>query len=211
MNESGQTVYIVDDDRSVVNSMNLLLQSHNYKTQSFLDPAEFLDSYNLDSSGCLLLDMNMPTMDGLKVQSELFAIGSRLPIIIITAHADVPTAVQSLKAGAFEFLQKPYDSEELLKCIRTALEFDAKNALEQKKQQSIIDRINNLTEREKEVLDYLVDGHASKAIAIDLNLSQRTVDIYRSNVMHKMQTRSLAQLVKMVTEIRLKPAPGIPD
>lgn len=208
MDKSEQIVYIVDDDKSVVDSTSLLLRSHGYKAQSFLDPAAFLDSYKPNFSGCLLLDMNMPTMGGLEVQSELLAIGAHLPIIIITGYADVPTAVQSLKAGAFEYLQKPYDSEVLLRCVRNALQFDAENRSNQKKQQSVIERMNQLTEREREVLEYLIEGHASKTIAIDLNLSQRTIDIYRSNVMQKMQTRSLAQLVKMVTEARLNPTPG---
>lgn len=199
-------VYVVDDDSAVIESLALLLQSAGHRLLSFTNAEAFLNFYQSDMRGCLLLDINLPEMNGLDVQSELVAVGSSLPVIFVTGSARVADAVQALKAGAFEFLEKPYNSNLLLELVDNALAFDRKNWEERQYQKSVEDRIHNLTPREMEVLTYIVNGHPSKVIALELNLSQRTVDIYRANVMQKMQTRSLATLVQMVSNLQLPPS-----
>lgn len=195
-------VFIVDDDPAVVDSLSLLLRSVAHVVRSFACAEDFLDFYLPHMRGCLVLDLNLPSMDGLNLQSELTAVGASLPIIFVTGTANVTTAVQALKAGAFEFLEKPYNADTLLEFIAAALEYDRKNWEERLYQESVEERIRNLTRREMEVLTYIVNGHPSKVIAMELNLSQRTVDIYRANVMQKMRTRSLATLVQMVGNVQ---------
>lgn len=202
-NQYRPQVYVVDDDAAVVDSVSLLLQSAGYEVRGFPAAETFLDFYQPEMRGCLLLDLNLPEMDGLDLQSELIAVGGSLPVIFVTGSASVADAVQALKAGAFEFLEKPYDSDAMLQLVARAIAFDQKNWEERLYQNSVQERISNLTPREMEVLTYIVNGHASKVIALELNLSQRTVDIYRSNVMQKMQVRSLATLVQMVSGLQL--------
>lgn len=196
-----QRVFIVDDDEAIRDSLQVFLQSAGLEAKTFPDAESFLGTHSPQLAGCLLLDVRMPAMSGLGLQEDLVAIGSSLPIIFITGHGDVPTAVQALKAGAFDFIEKPFDHARLLELVRTAFEHDrvTREALSQ--QNEIRERIASLTPRETEVLGHMVNGKANKVIAIELELSQRTVEIYRANVMQKMRARSLAQLVKMVGEV----------
>lgn len=191
-------VYIVDDDTAVVDSLTLLLQSAGHRTQSFASAEAFLDYYRPDMRGCLLLDLNLPAMGGLELQSELLAVGASLPLIFVTGTAHVMDAVQALKTGAFEFLEKPYNADAMLRLVARAIDFDRRNWEEIQHQKTVDERISSLTPREIEVLTHVVNGQPSKVIAQELNLSQRTVDIYRANVMRKMQTRSLATLAQMM-------------
>lgn len=197
-------VYIVDDDTAVVDSLALLLQSAGHLTQTFASAEAFLDCYRPDMRGCLLLDLNLPIMDGLELQSELQAVGASLPVIFVTGTARVADAVRALKSDAFEFLEKPYDGASMLRLVARAMEFDRINWEESQHRKSVEERIRKLTPREKEVLTYITNGHPSKVIAQELNLSPRTVDIHRANVMQKMQTRSLATLVQMVGDLQIK-------
>jgi FixJ family two-component response regulator len=200
-----QTVHIIDDDEAVRDSLGLFLLAAGLRVSIYPDAERFLNDYYPDMSGCLVLDVQMPSLSGLVLQEELLAIGSTLPIIFITGHADVPMAVQALKAGACEFLQKPFEKAVLLGHVRRALEEDVRNRQALGQQHQIRERLKTLTPRESEVLDYIVNGKATKVIAIELSLSQRTVEIYRANVMQKMQSRSVAQLVRMLSEFHASP------
>lgn len=203
--QAQQLVYIIDDDEAVLDSLGMYLQTAGCKIVSYASAQLFLDSYHADMCGCLVLDVQMPTISGLGLQEELLAIGSTLPIIFITGHGDVPMAVQALKAGAFEFLQKPFDNKILIEQILQAFELDARNRLVLQQQMEIKQRLQSLTPRETEVLDYIINGKATKVIASELSLSQRTVEIYRANVMQKMQVRSVAKLVRMLSDFRVNP------
>ncbi|MEX2470042.1 MAG: response regulator [Pseudohongiellaceae bacterium] len=201
MGDYEQTVYIVDDDIAILDSLKLLLESNSLPVRVYQRAESFLQDFEPQCRGCLVLDFGLPGMDGLELQNELFAIGSLLPIIFITGKADVPMAVQALKSGAYEFLQKPCTAEALLRVIHDALEFNARQANEWRERQSIEKRLEKLSPRELEVLDYIVRGQPNKVIALELDLSQRTVEIYRSNMMQKMQVDSLAQLVQQMTRL----------
>lgn len=194
------TAYILDDDEAVLDSLSNWLDSVGIKTRTWSDPRSFLDEYRHDWCGCLILDIRMPALSGLGLQEELVAIGSTLPIIFMTGHGSISTAVQAMKAGAFEFIEKPFDNAALLEHIRRAFEVDAEKREALNQQRQIRERLATLTPRETEVLDYIVNGKATKVIALELKLSQRTVEIYRANVMQKMQSKSVAQLVKMLGE-----------
>jgi len=198
MSKIEQTVYIIDDDDAVRRSLRLLVKSVGLRTETFSSAQEFLEVYDVNQPGCLVLDVRMPGMSGLELQDRLNAADKWIPIIFITGHGDVPMAVQAMRKGAVEFLQKPFRDQELVERINLALQQDAerRNAVIERDQ--LTKRLDSLTPREREVLDAIVDGHANKAIAIDLDVSQRTVEVHRARVMGKMQARSVAQLVRMV-------------
>jgi FixJ family two-component response regulator len=196
------TVYIIDDDEAVLDALSTWLRATGLRTRTWSDPKIFLDDYRHDWCGCLILDIHMPALSGLGLQEELVAIGSTLPIIFMTGQGNVSTAVQAMKAGAFEFIEKPFVHDVLHTHIQRAFELDSQKREAIGEQQQIRDRLERLTPREREVLDYVINGKATKVIAIELSLSQRTVEIYRANIMQKMQSRSVAQLVKMLSEFR---------
>ncbi|HTV95646.1 MAG TPA: response regulator transcription factor [Steroidobacteraceae bacterium] len=196
------TVYVVDDDDGMRRALDTLLSTVGYKTSVFSRPSEFLARYTADAQGCLVLDIRMPEMSGLEVQQQLNRMGSMLPVIFITGHGDVPMAVQAMKDGAFEFLQKPFRDQELLDRINHALKQDAENRSTAARRSEIASRLESLTPRERQVMDLIVEGSANKVIAIDLGLSERTVEIHRAKVMEKMGARSVAHLVKMHLTLR---------
>lgn len=196
-----QVVYIIDDDAGVLDSLSVWLDAVGLQARTWSDPQKFLDDFRHDWSGCLILDLQMPALSGLSLQEELVAIGSTLPIIFMTGHGNVSAAVQAMKAGAFEFIEKPFAHDALLKHIRRAFEVDGERRQALGAQQQIRARLDTLTPREAEVLGHVVNGKATKVIAAELNLSQRTVEIYRANIMQKLQTRSVASLVKMLSEL----------
>jgi FixJ family two-component response regulator len=160
-------------------------------------PSEFLAKHDRSQHGCVVLDIRMPEMSGLEVQQRLNKEGSMLPVIFITGHGDVPMAVQAMKEGAFDFIQKPFREQDLVDRINHALQQDAENRKTVLQKADLKRRFDSLTQREHQVLDLVVDGRANKVIAIDLELSERTVEIHRANVMEKMGARSVAHLVKM--------------
>ncbi len=196
------TVFIVDDDDAVRESLAFLMKSVGIRAETFASAQAFLDVYNPSRAGCLLLDIRMPGMSGLELQDKLIQLGSILPIIFITGHGDVPMAVKAIKAGAADFVQKPFRDQELIDRIREVLEEDAQTRAEKLQRNEILRRMDTLTEREREVMEQVVEGKANKVVAIDLNVSQRTVEIHRANVMEKMKARSLAQLVRLVMKAR---------
>lgn len=192
-----QVVYIVDDDDGMRRALTILMTTVGYQPTAFARPTEFLAKYDPNQPGCLVLDVRMPEMSGLEVQQQLNRSGSMLPIILITGHGDIPMAVQAMKDGAFDFLQKPFRDQELLDRINAALKLDAENRASVDRLADLKHRSDSLTPREREVMALVVDGKANKVIAIDLGLSERTVEIHRANVMEKMGARSVAHLVKM--------------
>src|ERR1700691_2099987 len=191
------TVYVVDDDDGMRRALSLLLNTVGYKAAAFASPKEFLGAFTPDTAGCLVLGICMPGMSGLELQQHLNRMGSMLPVIFITGHGDVPMAVQAMKEGAFEFIQKPFRDQDLLDRINHALQQDAENRSTVARRAEVLHRLESLTPRERQVMDMVVDGAANKGVAIDLDLSERTVEIHRAKVMEKMGARSVAHLVKL--------------
>jgi two-component system response regulator FixJ len=202
---SEPTVFIVDDDRAVRKALSFLIESIDLQCQSFASAQEFLDSYDPNRSGCLLLDVRMPGMSGLDLQARLTAQQSTLPIIFITGHGDVPMAVEALQRGAYDFLQKPFRDQELLDRVNIALEKDQEKRNRIEEQEQLRLRYASLTDREREVMDWVVTGKANKVIAHQLGVSQRTVEIHRARVMKKMDAASLADLVRMQMLLKQEP------
>ena len=190
-------IYIVDDDDGMRRALTVLMTTVGYQPAAFARPAEFLAKYDPNQAGCLVLDVRMPEMSGLEVQQQLNRNGALVPVILITGHGDIPMAVQAMKDGAFDFLQKPFRDQDLLDRINAALKQDAQNRESVDRLADLRQRAESLTPREREVMGHVVDGKANKVIAIDLGLSERTVEIHRANVMEKMAARSVAHLVKM--------------
>ncbi len=202
MADQAPTVFIVDDDEAVRESLGLLLESVDQGSKTFASGTEFLEAYSDDMAGCIVLDIRMPGMNGMELQKKLNEANSILPIIFVTGHGDVPMAVEAMQHGAVDFIQKPYREQDLLDKINQALNLDEQQRSSLREKQQIIKRIDTLTPRELEVMDMMIDGNANKVIAIDLGISQRTVEIHRSRVMEKMSTHSLAHLVRMVLAAR---------
>jgi FixJ family two-component response regulator len=194
---SNPLVYIVDDDDSMREAIELLLRTVGYQPVPFSRASDFLAKYNTDQHAVLVLDVRMPEMSGLEVQQQLNRAGAMLPVIFMTGHGDIPMAVQAMKDGAFDFLTKPFRDQDLIDRINNALKQDKENRAELEKHADLRRRAESLTAREREVMALVVDGKANKVIAIDLGLSERTVEIHRANVMEKMGARSIAHLVKM--------------
>jgi two-component system response regulator FixJ len=191
------TVYIVDDDDGMRRALDALLSTVGFKTAVFARPSEFLARFKIDAPGCLVLDIRMPEMSGLELQQKLNKIGSMLPVIFVTGHGDVPMAVQAMKEGAFEFIQKPFRDQDLVDRINHALQQDTENRGTLARRAEVLKRLESLTPRERQVMNLVVDGAANKVIALDLALSERTVEIHRAKVMEKMGARSVAHLVKL--------------
>ncbi len=202
MTEEDPTVFVVDDDPGVGDSIRLLLRSVGLPSKTFLSASEFLEVYEPNKAGCLVLDVRMPGMSGLELQARLQELESTLPIIFVTAHGDVPMAVDAVKAGAVDFLQKPFRDQELLDKIQDALEMDAQIRAELKDLGEIKGRLESLTPREREVMDLVVAGKPNKNIARALEISQRTVEIHRARVMEKMKVRSVSMLVQLVMKTK---------
>lgn len=200
MTNSDPLVYIVDDDEAVRDSLSLLMRSVDLASQTFGSAVEFLDAYKPTAHACLVADIRMPGLSGLDLQQELNRRGVALPLIFITGHGDVPMAVKAMQTGAMDFLQKPFRDQDLLDRIHKALERDRKTRDSRRMAQKIRDRIATLTPRETEVMAKVVEGCANKVIAMDLGVSQRTVELHRARVMQKMGVRSLAGLVRLVAQ-----------
>lgn len=200
MKEKPATVFVVDDDDAVRTSLRLLLKSVGLPVETFGSAQEFLDAFDAERAGCLVLDIRMPGMSGLELQQKLNEMHAIIPIVFITGHGDVPMAVEAMQHGAVDFIQKPFRDQDLIDRINQALERDKENRAGLKERDAIRRRMEQLTPREREVLDLVTQGKANKVIAGDLNVSQRTVEIHRARVMEKMGASSLAHLVRMVIE-----------
>ena len=195
------TVFIIDDDEAVRDSLKMLMRSVDQTVEAFSSPSEFLEVYDENRPGCIVLDIRMPGMSGIELQSRLNGMHCLLPIIFITGHGDVPMAVQAIKNGAMNFIQKPFRDQELLDLVTDALKLDTQQRKELLEHKEILRRLSTLTDREREVLHRVVEGKANKVIAADINLSQRTIEIHRSRVMEKMGTKSLAHLVRQIMQV----------
>jgi FixJ family two-component response regulator len=190
-----QTVFIVDDDPDVRDSIQELAESVGLHAEGYASAQAFLDKYQTERPGCLVLDVRMAEMSGLVLQEKLNTLGAEIPIIMITGHADVPMAVRALKAGAVDFVQKPYRDQLLLDCINNALTGDA-NARRSYEEERLRERqLATLTDREREVLNELLAGNASKEIARQLGISPRTVEAHRHNLLRKLGFGSVNELM----------------
>lgn len=188
-------VFVVDDNASIRDSLRYLLESVNLKVETFESAEIFLKQIDTDHAGCLILDVRMPGMSGLELQSALLSKTTTLPIIILTGHGDVPMAVRAMSQGSFDFLQKPFNGPQLLEKVQAAIAHSQQLLSEKSSRIEIATRYKTLTRREKEVMTMIVAGKANKVIATDMCISLRTVEVHRHRVMEKMLTRSVADLV----------------
>ena len=203
---AGATVFIVDDDDAVRDSLTLLLRSVKLNAETYDSAQAFLETCDLDRSGCIVLDVRMPGMSGLELAEQLRQRQVELPILFITGHGDVPMAVQAMRLGAVDFIQKPFRDSDLLDRIFGAIEQDRDNRQRNDRRRAVRQRLATLTPRECQVLERLLDGKANKVIASELDVSQRTVEIHRARVMEKMQADSVAMLVRIVLDARQAPS-----
>jgi len=191
------TVFVVDDDQAMRNSLKWLIESVGMQVETFDSAQAFLDAYYPARGGCLLVDVRMPGMSGLELQAYLTRREIGIPVIIITGHGDVSMAVKSMKVGAVDFIEKPFDDEELLKSIRNALQHDQKQRALRAQRSDIAAQVAELTPREYEVMTMVTDGKSNKEIAAELGVSAKTVEVHRARMMDKMRADSLAELVRM--------------
>jgi FixJ family two-component response regulator len=195
------TVFVVDDDPSVRRGIARLVKSAGYTSQGFPSAREFLDAELPQCPGCLVLDVRMPGPSGLDLQDELAARGISIPIIFITGHGDVPTSVRAMKAGAVDFLEKPFEDQALLDLIRRSIARDREKRAEHARIDSIRERIDSLTPREREVFELVITGMLNKQIAYDLGASEKTIKVHRGRVMRKMGVESVAELVRLAQQV----------
>ena len=202
------TVFVVDDDRAMRDSLSWLLDSVGLRVRSYATAAEFLADHDPAQPGCLVLDVRMPGMSGLDLQAELARRGVELPTIVITGHAEVSMAVRAVKAGALDFIEKPFSDQLLLDRVRQALEIDLEVREVRRRREDALRRLATLTAREREVLNLVVAGKQNKEIASELGVSPKTVEVHRAHVMSKMCVDSLAELIRITLlagEIRENP------
>ena len=197
------TVFIVDDDDAVRGSLRLLLKSAGLPSVVLSSAQEFLGLWHPEQPGCLILDVRMPSMSGIELQTELNRRGAIIPVIFISGHGDIPMAVEAIQHGAFDFLSKPFRDQDLIDRVQRAISLDAQNRKALTEKETLRSRYDSLTPREQEVLLLVTQGKANKVMAGDLGVSQRTVEIHRARVMEKMGAASLAQLVRMTIDLEI--------
>ena len=196
-----QTIFVVDDEPDVRAALSMLIKSVGLKPEIYETPQAYLDAYDPERPGCLVLDMRMPGMSGLDLQAKLAGMGPHPPIIMISGHGEIPNAVQAVQSGAIDFLQKPVSDQLLLDRIQQALRLDIENRRRYNESHELQSRYDTLTAREREVMHGVIAGKLNKTIADELNVSTRTVEIHRAHVMEKMQAGSLSALVTMSNRI----------
>ena len=190
-------IHVVDDDAAVRDSLAFLLDTAGLVSRTYESAAALLAHADTLARGCIVTDIRMPDMNGLEMVRRLSEMGVRHPVIVMTGHADVPLAIEAVRAGVKDFIEKPFADEALLASIRSALADQAGAAEREGQDAEVLERLSSLSTRERQVLEGLVAGRANKVIAFDLEISPRTVEVYRANVMTKMQARSLSELVRM--------------
>ena len=201
MGDNEVTVHIVDDDAAVRDSLTLLLRTVGLPSRAYASGDEFLSAYTPRRVECLVADIRMPGLSGIELQQELAERHVEIPIIFITGHGDIPMAVKAMKSGAVDFIQKPFRDQDLLDRIHEALQIARSSQDARLETTTIQERVSTLTPREREVMDKVVKGCANKVIAMDLGVSQRTVELHRARVMQKMRARSLAELVRLAQKV----------
>ena len=206
--ENNPTVFVVDDDRQALDSLKVLLDVLGFEVRAFSSPGSFSRFYRADMPGCLLLDIRMPRQNGLELYEQLLREGKRIPVIFITAHADVSTAVAAMKTGAIEFLEKPFDLETLLDGVRKAMALDAEWRQREAQYAAMESRVGRLNERDRQTLELVLAGESNKSMAAKLFLTERAVEMRRSSIMRKLQVESVAELLdltvthRVLTELR---------
>ena len=206
MTAENPIVFVVDDDPSIRKSLERLIKSAGFNVVTFATAHEFLDRHSHKGPSCLVLDVKMPGLNGLKLQEKLLLEKDTMPIIFITGHGDIPMSVKAIKKGAIDFLSKPFDEKDLLDAVREALERDSKARAVRDEREHIHRRLESLTPREYEVLTYVITGMLNKQIAYALNISEKTVKVHRARVMDKMGVDSVAELVRLTEKVDIKPA-----
>lgn len=201
MDSEKPTVFIVDDDQAVRDSLSMLVETVDLRPETFEDAQQFLDGYEQGRAGCLVVDVRMPGMNGLELQSRLASEGISIPVVIITGHGDVFMAVQALKAGAVDFIEKPFRDQDFLNSIQRAIAIDEKMRKEQSERDKVEAKLSQLTPREREVMELLVKGKSNKEVASDLEISRKTVDFHRVRILEKMGVDSLVELVLMIQKL----------
>jgi FixJ family two-component response regulator len=200
------TVFLVDDDPGVLKALTRLLRAWGYEVRAFASATEFLREHDASLPGCLVLDVSMPDWDGLELLQRITASGADRPAVFITGHGDIPTSVRAMKAGAVDFLTKPFEEGHLLSAVRAAIEKDALVRRARAEQRSIEQRLSTLTPREREVLEHLVIGQLNKHIAAELGIVEKTIKVHRGRIMHKMRAVSLVELVRMADTAGVRPS-----
>jgi two-component system, LuxR family, response regulator FixJ len=201
-------VHVIDDDDAVRESLDFLLRSAGLSVQTYDSATSFLNAVSKIGAGCIITDVRMPGLSGMELLRRLQEMQVRLPVIVITGHGDVPLAVEAMKFGAVDFLEKPFDDDVLLASVRAALNRSEESAAIESERAEIRGRIATLTQRERDVLEGLVAGHPNKVIAFKLEISPRTVEIYRANLMTKMKAGSLSELVRMALVVAPEKSSG---
>jgi RNA polymerase sigma factor (sigma-70 family) len=194
---TGQKVYVVDDDLSARESLCWLLNTEGIASRAFDSAEEFLDHWSSDWTGCITVDVRMPGKTGLQLQEDLNARHNLLPVIVLTGHADVPIAIRAMKLGAYDFLEKPYSDSDLLACVKNALVLGREIDDAEIEKSRAAHAIESLTDREREVMCLVVEGNTNKAVASQLGISEKTVEVHRSRVMDKTAARSLSDLIRI--------------
>lgn len=194
---SHRTVFLVDDDEAIRHSASFMLRHAGFLVKTYPDGISFLEHVTEEHDGCILLDVRMPGMDGLAVQNALNHRGINMPVIILTGHGDVPVAVEAMKGGALEFLEKPYEKQALVGAIENAFSTLDSQTVDDKRSREAKAKLTSLTPREMEVLECLVDGQTNKGIAQTLSISPRTVEIHRAHMMEKLQADSLSNALRL--------------
>ena len=198
MNRSNQTVYIIDDDPEVCQALRWLFESVQFRVETFKSADSFLNKKSDNAPGCIILDVRMPGMSGLELLEQLKSQKKGLPVIMITGHGDIPMAVRAMKAGAVDFILKPFNDQCLVELVQKCIEQSPPNPINQ-----LHTRVSNLTARERQIIDLIMEGKLNKEIAYELSISISTVEAHRSNIMDKMKAKNLAQLVKFYLQVQL--------
>ncbi len=202
--QSNATIAIVDDDPSVREGLSSLIRSAGLQVETFASAQEFLARPGAEAPSCLVLDLQLPGLSGLELQRRMAEVGLGIPIVFLTGHGNIPASVQAMKAGAVEFLTKPFDEQDLLQAIQEAVERDRRTRQQHAEMRELRDRYESLTAREREVMQHVVSGLLNKQVAAELDIAEYTVKIHRGRVMRKMHAESLADLVRMAETLEIR-------